>query len=99
MKKIALGLIRFYQKAISPGLPSSCRFYPTCSHYGYGAIEKHGLLKGGWLTIARIGRCHPMNPGGHDPVPEEFSFFPWRNNDVNVEGTDHHGHSHSHPAS
>jgi putative membrane protein insertion efficiency factor len=79
MKYLSLTLIRFYQKFISPALPSSCRFHPTCSHYGYGAIQKHGFLKGGWLTIARIGRCHPFNPGGYDPVPEKFELtFPWR---------------------
>jgi len=50
-------------------LPPSCRFEPSCSTYGYQAIEKHGLIKGGWLTIKRIGRCHPFNPGGYDPVP------------------------------
>lgn len=69
MKGIALAIIRFYQKYISPAFPPSCRFTPTCSHYGYEAIEKYGLLKGGWLTMKRIGRCHPLNPGGYDPVP------------------------------
>jgi uncharacterized protein len=69
MKQIALFLIRFYQKAISPYLPPSCRFTPTCSHYGYEAIQKYGFLKGGWLTIKRVGRCHPFTPGGYDPVP------------------------------
>jgi putative membrane protein insertion efficiency factor len=69
MKHIALILIRIYQNTISRVLPSSCRFTPSCSHYGYEAIEKHGTLKGGWMAIRRIGRCHPMNPGGYDPVP------------------------------
>jgi hypothetical protein len=69
MKYIALGLIRFYQKFISPALPSACRFYPSCSNYGYQAIEKYGLIKGGWLTVKRISRCHPLHPGGYDPVP------------------------------
>ncbi len=69
MKRLLLGLIRFYQKFISPALPPSCRFQPTCSHYGYEAIQKHGVLKGGWLAIKRIARCHPFNPGGYDPVP------------------------------
>lgn len=69
MRYIALGLIRFYQKFISPFLPSACRFYPSCSHYGYEAIAKYGLIKGGWLTIKRIGRCQPFHPGGYDPVP------------------------------
>lgn len=69
MKYLALGLIRIYQKFISPFLPSACRFHPTCSRYGYEAIEKYGLLKGGWMTIKRISRCHPLHPGGYDPVP------------------------------
>lgn len=69
MKTIALAIIRFYQKLISPLLPPSCRFTPTCSHYSYEAIQKHGFFKGGWLAIKRIGRCHPFNPGGYDPVP------------------------------
>jgi len=72
MKKIALFIIRLYQKTISRVTPPSCRFYPTCSHYGYEAIEKHGLRKGGWLALKRISRCHPLNPGGYDPVPEEY---------------------------
>lgn len=69
MKTIALFLIRLYQRTISRITPPSCRFYPTCSHYGYEAIEKYGFRKGGWLAIKRIGRCHPFNPGGYDPVP------------------------------
>ncbi|MCP4357088.1 MAG: membrane protein insertion efficiency factor YidD [Chloroflexi bacterium] len=69
MKKFVLYFIRFYQKAISANMPPSCRFQPTCSHYGYEAIEKYGLFKGGWLAVKRIGRCHPLHPGGHDPVP------------------------------
>lgn len=69
MKYIALLLIRLYQKTISRALPPSCRFTPSCSVYGYQAIEKYGLIKGGWMAIKRIGRCHPFNPGGYDPVP------------------------------
>lgn len=69
MKKVVMVLIRFYQKAISPVLGSSCRFTPTCSHYGYEAIEKYGVIKGSWMTIKRISRCHPLTPGGYDPVP------------------------------
>jgi len=69
MKYIALLLIRLYQKTISRALPPSCRFTPSCSVYGYQAIEKYGLLKGGWMAIKRISRCHPFNPGGYDPVP------------------------------
>jgi putative membrane protein insertion efficiency factor len=69
MKYLALGLIRLYQKLISPVLPAACRFHPSCSHYGYEAVEKHGFFKGGWMAIKRIGRCHPLHPGGYDPVP------------------------------
>lgn len=65
-----LGLIRLYQKVVSPALPANtCRFYPTCSHYGYQAIYKYGALKGGWMALWRVLRCNPFNPGGYDPVP------------------------------
>ncbi|MGM0420030.1 MAG: membrane protein insertion efficiency factor YidD [Bacillota bacterium] len=67
-KKILLKLIKFYQRSISPFLPKSCRFYPTCSSYTAQAIEKYGALKGTWLGIKRILRCHPFNPGGYDPI-------------------------------
>ena len=69
MKHLAMMIIRFYQKFISPALPPSCRFYPTCSQYGYEAFREYGFFKGGWLTIKRISRCHPFHPGGYDPVP------------------------------
>lgn len=69
MKKVALLFIRLYQKTISRALPPSCRFTPSCSHYGYEAIEKYGLIKGGWMAVKRVSRCHPLNPGGYDPVP------------------------------
>jgi len=75
LKKPALALIRLYQLTLSRVLPPSCRFHPTCSRYTYEAIEKHGFFKGGWLGAKRIARCHPLNPGGYDPVPEEFHFF------------------------
>lgn len=71
MKFILKGIIRFYQKFISPLKPPSCRFYPTCSQYGLEAIEKHGAVKGSWLTIRRISKCHPFHEGGFDPVPEK----------------------------
>jgi len=65
-----LTLIRLYQMLISPGLPAdSCRFYPSCSHYGYQAVYRYGALKGGWMAIWRVLRCNPFNPGGYDPVP------------------------------
>lgn len=69
MKPVLLLLIKGYQRAISPLFPPSCRFSPTCSEYTRQAIEKYGALKGTWLGIRRISRCHPFNPGGHDPVP------------------------------
>ena len=69
MKYVLIFLIKVYQKTISRVLPPSCRFYPSCSQYGVEALEKYGVFKGGWLTIKRIGRCHPFNPGGYDPVP------------------------------
>jgi hypothetical protein len=62
-------LIRGYQRFISPAFPPSCRFTPTCSSYAITSIERYGLAKGGWLAARRLGRCHPWNPGGHDPVP------------------------------
>jgi len=71
MKRLFIALIRFYQKAISPLKPPSCRFYPTCSHYGLESIQRFGALKGGYLTVKRILKCHPFHPGGFDPVPEK----------------------------
>ncbi|HET6989925.1 MAG TPA: membrane protein insertion efficiency factor YidD [Bacteroidia bacterium] len=65
---ILVGLIRFYQRAISPHLTPSCRFTPSCSEYGIHAIRKYGPLKGGWLALKRIGRCNPWGGHGHDPV-------------------------------
>jgi putative membrane protein insertion efficiency factor len=69
MKYLFIALIRFYQYVIGPYFASSCRFTPSCSHYGIEAIRKHGAFKGGWLTIRRIARCHPWGGHGYDPVP------------------------------
>ncbi len=69
MKRLALGFLTLYQRAISPYLPSQCRYYPTCSQYSKEAIEKYGLGKGTWLTLRRLGRCHPLGGRGYDPVP------------------------------
>jgi putative membrane protein insertion efficiency factor len=69
LKQASLAIIRLYQHRISPGLPGACRFQPSCSHYGYEAIERHGVLKGYGLTLWRLLRCHPFNHGGYDPVP------------------------------
>ncbi len=67
---MAVLLIRVYQRALSPFLPPACRFVPTCSEYAAQALETHGLIRGTLLATGRICRCHPFNPGGHDPVPE-----------------------------
>ncbi|MBM3138103.1 MAG: membrane protein insertion efficiency factor YidD [Chloroflexi bacterium] len=65
-----LALIRIYQNTLSRGLPANtCRFYPSCSHYGYQAVYKYGFLKGSWMAIKRLLRCNPFNSGGYDPVP------------------------------
>lgn len=69
MRNIFMFLIRVYQRTLSQVLPPSCRFYPSCSEYGYQAISKYGVFKGGWLTVRRLARCHPFHPGGYDPVP------------------------------
>lgn len=69
MSRIVLALIRFYQLAISPWLLPRCRYQPTCSQYAIEAVQKHGALKGGWLALRRIGRCHPWGSSGYDPVP------------------------------
>ena len=69
LKKIFTLLISFYQKVISPLTPPSCRFQPTCSAYAIEAIETHGALRGGWLAVRRLARCHPWGGHGFDPVP------------------------------
>lgn len=65
---IVLGLLRFYKAAISPWLPSACRFHPTCSEYMMEAVERYGVFRGVWLGLKRLGRCHPFHQGGYDPV-------------------------------
>ncbi|MGM0875016.1 MAG: membrane protein insertion efficiency factor YidD [Bacillota bacterium] len=71
MKHLFIALIRFYQKFISPITPPTCRFYPTCSHYGLEAFRRFGVIKGSYLTVKRMLKCHPFHPGGIDPVPEK----------------------------
>ncbi|HNR10415.1 MULTISPECIES: membrane protein insertion efficiency factor YidD [Nitrosomonas] len=69
MKQLIIGLIKLYRYSIGLLIPPSCRFYPTCSNYMHEALVKHGLIKGLWLGMKRILRCHPWNQGGYDPVP------------------------------
>jgi putative membrane protein insertion efficiency factor len=63
------GAIRLYQRIISPALPPACRFTPSCSQYALEAVMRHGALRGSWLAVRRLARCHPFHPGGYDPVP------------------------------
>ncbi len=69
MIRVFVGIIRFYQRAISRFLPSVCRFHPTCSSYAIEALEQHGLVRGTMFSLSRILRCHPFHPGGFDPIP------------------------------
>lgn len=69
VKKLIVGLVKIYQRLISPMLGSNCRFRPTCSEYFISAVEKYGVFKGVYLGVRRILRCHPFNPGGYDPLP------------------------------
>jgi uncharacterized protein len=68
-RRLLATLIRGYQRFVSPALPPSCRFHPSCSQYALEAVIRHGALKGGWLAARRLARCHPFHPGGFDPVP------------------------------
>lgn len=69
MKRLLLAIIRAYQYLLSPWVGNQCRFYPTCSHYAAEAIQRHGAVKGSWLAMRRIAKCHPWHPGGFDAVP------------------------------
>jgi uncharacterized protein len=70
MKSVLLAAVRGYQYLLRPLLGANCRFYPTCSDYAREAIERHGALRGTWLALRRVGRCHPWHPGGYDSVPD-----------------------------
>ena len=76
LKWVALTFITLYQIILSPFLPISCRFQPTCSSYARQALKKHGFFYGGWLTMLRVGKCHPWHKGGHDPVRERKAATP-----------------------
>ena len=69
LRRLAILPIRLYQVALSPLIGPRCRYQPTCSHYAVEALQKHGTLRGGWLALKRIGRCHPWGGSGYDPVP------------------------------
>ncbi|MBE9607792.1 membrane protein insertion efficiency factor YidD [Chitinilyticum piscinae] len=69
MSRLCIALIRVYQLCISPLIGPRCRYTPSCSHYGIEAFRRHGFLRGGWLTLRRLARCHPWGGHGHDPVP------------------------------
>jgi uncharacterized protein len=69
MKRLLILGVRAYQVGLGPLLPASCRYYPSCSAYAIEALERHGALRGTWLSVRRILRCHPFRPGGYDPVP------------------------------
>lgn len=81
MKVLAILGIKVYRLTLSPLLMSSCRYHPTCSHYGEEAVRKHGVKRGGWLTIKRLARCTPFGGFGYDPVPERI-----------VESAQHNNH-------
>lgn len=74
-RNLLVRMIRIYQKMVSPSLGKNCRYSPTCSSYAAEAVSKFGVIRGGWLGMKRIGRCHPLREGGYDPVPEN-----WRTN-------------------
>jgi len=71
MRRIVMGLIWLYRTCLSPFLGSNCRYYPSCSAYAHEAVDRHGVVRGGWLATRRILRCHPWHEGGFDPVPCE----------------------------
>jgi putative membrane protein insertion efficiency factor len=73
LQKVALGMLRGYKWAISPMLPPACRYVPTCSEYAMEAVERYGVLRGGWMAAGRLLRCHPFVKGGYDPVPHTSS--------------------------
>jgi putative membrane protein insertion efficiency factor len=86
-RRSAIGLVRLYQLIVSPWLGPRCRFSPTCSHYACEALAAHGLARGGWLTVRRVGRCHPFSRGGYDPVPDPAPDLALLDSSATVRGT------------
>lgn len=78
MKQIFIMVIRLYQLTLSPWVGRECRFQPTCSAYAIESFQRHGTLKGFYLTVARLLRCHPLGGRGYDPVPAQFTWQPWK---------------------
>jgi len=89
LKRILIGMIRFYRNGVSPWTPPSCRYIPTCSAYAEEAIRRHGIAKGGWLALRRLLRCHPFGGHGPDPVPSASK--------GSQKGSRRRAHSHAHP--
>ncbi len=81
LRSLLIALLRFYQRFLSPLLGQRCRFYPSCSAYAVDAIARHGAARGSYMAVCRVSRCHPGCEGGHDPVPERFTWKPWRRED------------------
>ena len=69
LQRILVSVVRTYRAAVSPWLPAACRFQPTCSHYAEQAVERYGCVRGSWLTVKRLSRCHPFGGAGYDPIP------------------------------
>lgn len=80
LRALLLMLLRLYKRLISPLLGQRCRFYPSCSTYAAEAITRHGAARGSYMAVCRVARCHPGCEGGLDPVPEQFTWKPWRSN-------------------
>jgi putative membrane protein insertion efficiency factor len=89
MKTLVLALLTVYRRVISPMLGQRCRYYPSCSAYALDAVQTHGVVRGGWLGLRRLGRCHPWTPGGVDLVPTRETYR-WWGIAEGADGEDHH---------
>ncbi|MCH7655218.1 MAG: membrane protein insertion efficiency factor YidD [Chloroflexi bacterium] len=90
MGRFVIRLISAYQHALSPYMPGACRYAPTCSHYAQEAIERHGLLRGGWLAVVRLARCQPWGGSGYDPVPASTRATGAQQHDPRATGAQQH---------